>query len=248
MRISLPLASELEVQTGYEDKYHEVIQGYTSAADAVSSGIVFEGKRMNFLLTGDEDAHELVEVQQALEDNVGFIVNQIDVDLIELGLNIIPGPFLAATTLNQVAMYAQLGVKEMYVTGSLAMDLDALKPVKELYGLTIRVVADIVQTDVGFDNMPKKIASKTFWLRPEALVRVEDVIDTIEVMSTNKLVYYADRVSPPNLDLLIEGLLPFTKNEEYRPMIDGLRRVCRMKCHLGHPCDVCRNGGFKYED
>jgi len=198
-------------------------------------------------LTIDSAIHELKELLEVY-DNMGFRIPFPNKEIIAS----LPGVFLAtdyaAGTYQQALSMSNIGLKECYVTGGLAANMEELKKLSKF--MKIRVIPNLVQTDAyNFGNPGGINPLNCFWIRPEGIDLYADVVSTFE-FATDKnhfeagllAVYLNGSWDGKIGDVVIDptGVLD-ELNNFYRIDIDVSRTQCGLVCQKSSQCHLCQH-------
>ena len=130
------------------------------------------------------------------------------------------------------------GVSEVYISGPLGFELEAVSAIAKKNNVKIRVIPNIAQ---GYEGMP---ALKKFFIRPEDIELYSQYIDTFELrgphdkMDTIYEVYRKGRWFGNIRELIME----FNENFDSKYIIGyfGKKRInCGKKCLKGNRCRTC---------
>lgn len=142
------------------------------------------------------------------------------------------------TTFEQLHYMCKLGVSQVYLAGAICFDLRRAKRVCDRYGVKIRVVPNIVQSDT-----PTIETSKQFFIRPEDVDEYAEYIDILEFGGTGRqdllLKIYKSKSWPEDLAAIIVGFKETIKSRNLLPEFGQARKTCDRKCLKGESCAIC---------
>ena len=158
-----------------------------------------------------------------------------------------PGVF-NADSLDKLKELCEMGVTDVYVSGSLGFDLKSARIIADKYNVKIRVIPNMAQVATFglFEGKRKDISS--FWIRPEDIHMYEDLVDVIEFIGNDKKqstfyeIYFQSKTWKGNLAVIIAGLED-VNNIAIPKEFTERRLDCGKKC-LIDKCHSC----FKYKN
>ena len=137
----------------------------------------------------------------------------------------------------------EMGASEMYISESLAFELDKVAAILHERGVKVRCFPNIAQAAWKFDNN-----IKAFYIRPEDISAYEKYVDTIEFYCFNQeeealyKIYALDKTWPGYLHSLIKELDGLMQGKFTPPNFAEKRTRCGQKCLKGGLCNLCGRG------
>jgi hypothetical protein len=188
------------------------------------------------------------ECKQLLDvyGNMAFIIPFPNMVFAKRCPNVIFSHEYAAKTYSDAMSLFGAGVSEIYVTGSLAMDIESLKKLRQI--MLIRMIPNLVQADAFYIGNPGALNPfKCFWLRPEAVALYDGAVSVMEFVNDETtreeglLAIYSDEEFGGNLgDIIIDETGLINQIESfYDTSIDRTRTSCKMRCHRDDSCHTC---------
>ena len=139
--------------------------------------------------------------------------------------------------------YLEQGVSDVYVTGSLAFEMEAVAAKVHEYNAKVRVIPNLLQRD-GAKKIP---TLKSFFIRPEDVKYYEGLVDVMELYVTKPekidtfYKIYEKGIWYGNIREIIFGF-DFDFDSKYTVPIFGAKRVnCSKKCLKTKKCHICES-------
>lgn len=220
----------------------------------ISTNGITENQRLIFDISsfGDNDKRDeyILELQKYFDDknfHIAIMFNSFSYEKLKNVVSRVPYFFADyATTIEEVYVFIQKGVSDIYITESLAFRIKEISDYcnrKGCWPISIRVLPNVAQYDPSFkEELPR---ATSFFIRPEDTDLYEDYVNVFELWAngvSDKLSVfyevYKNKQWLGDLRDLIVGL-----NENFPnsiPPVFGASRVnCGHKCMLGK-CTVCQ--------
>lgn len=255
MKYALHSLDFSNLRIGTQHFVSEVILPLTSQYDAIETIQKCRDLKLRIVWRLDPDhliakpMEDLIkECKELLQvyGNMAFMIPFPNMVFAKRCPNVFFSPDYAAKTYGEAMSLFGMGVSEIYVTGSLAMNIEALKKLRQI--MRIRVIPNLVQADACYTGNPGALNPfKCFWLRPEAVHLYEGAVSVMEFVNDEThreeglLAIYSDEEFGGNLgDIIIDetGLLNSIENF-YNSSIDVTRLSCGFRCHQDNVCHTC---------
>ena len=191
-------------------------------------------------------AKEINELN-AICDNIAFRLCIPSTTIARSCKNVFFSSDFAAKTAQEAMSLVNLGIKEVYVTGSLAADIETLCQLKK--HARLRLIPNVVQTDAyEFGNPAEVSPLQCFWLRPEGVRFYESCIAVMEFTrsprekeSTLLTIYNSGKWAGKLGDIIEDPLDILSSITNFYPKnIDVMRMRCGLKCQFMSRCNVCQ--------
>lgn len=150
-----------------------------------------------------------------------------------------------AFTYETIAHYIELGVSDIYLSGTPAFNIKRVGDFLHNKGITVRIIPNIVQKQWHYLNGQDDLTS--FFILPKDLKLYEPYVDVIEFWTkkkkSQKLLYdiYENGVAwIGSVNELIIDAPELTMKDMFIPTVFGEARTkCCQECLIGGPCRIC---------
>lgn len=231
----------------YNTNIDEVILGYATYRDSIVEKLEEwrEDQRIiiDICLSDSPDVViPILKMCQKVHENLAIRLDIIQEDMVkELQGNI---PFFYANyakTNDEVYGMIKRGVSDIYITESLAFNIELVGSYCKYMGVKVRIIPNIAQYRAGFR---KEIPDPyKFFVRPEDVDLYEAYVDVFEILAPKdrlSVIYeiYRNKVWDGDLQQLIAGIDEPFPNAGMIPLFGPYRLACYHKC-MQEKCSLC---------
>ena len=135
--------------------------------------------------------------------------------------------------------HIELGVSEIYISGSLGFELEAVSRISKEHNVKLRAIPNIAQGyDLGIPPLKK------FFIRPEDIELYSQYIDTFELQGPHDKIdilykIYRSKQWYGNIRELIIGFDVDLDTKHVIPLFGEKRTNCGRRCLKGKKCHLC---------
>ena len=234
----------------YNDIIDEVIYNYSTYRDSIIDEIKKQEWNDNqritidIVLGGDIEIIPVLRMCQKIHENLAIRLDIAQEDMVkelrEAGI-----PFFYANyakTNDEVYGMIKRGVSDIYITESLAFNIELIGSYCKHKNVNVRIIPNIAQYYAGFrSEIPDPYK---FFVRPEDVDLYEAYVDVFEIIAPDdrsSVIYeiYRNKVWDGDLKQLIVGLDNPFPNAGMIPLFGPKRLSCRQEC-MQERCSLCK--------
>ena len=233
----------------YNDIIDEVILNYSTYRDNIVQTIEEqnwnEDQRIiiDVCLGGVPEIIPILKMCQKIHENIAIRLDIIQEDMVKELQGKIPFFYANyAKTSDEVYGMIKRGVSDIYITESLAFNIELIGSYCKYMRVKVRVIPNIAQYHAGFRHeIPDPYK---FFIRPEDVDLYEAYVDVFEIIAPDdrlSVIYeiYRNKVWDGDLKQLIVGLDESFPNAGMIPLFGPKRLSCCQAC-MYEKCSLCK--------
>jgi len=233
----------------YNDNIDEIILNYSTYRESIIQ--VLEEQNWNenqriiidICLGGVPEIIPTLKMCQKIHENIAIRLDIIQEDMVKELKGKIPFFYVNyAKTNDEVYGMIKRGVSDIYITESLAFNIELIGSYCKYMGVNVRVIPNIAQYRAGFRH--EILDPYKFFIRPEDTDLYEAYVDVFEIIAPDdrlSVIYeiYRNKVWDGDLKQLIVGLDESFPNAGMIPLFGPKRLNCRQIC-MYEKCSLCK--------